>query len=125
MFAAARAMSGFSVNDIAAAKAFYGDVLGLDVNDGEMGTLRLTLPGGAEVLVYPKDTHEPASFTILNFLVDDVDAAVEELNGKGVATKIYDDPQLPTDAKGIMRGNGPDIAWFKDPAGNVLSVLKA
>lgn len=122
---AARAMSGFSVNDIAAAKAFYGDVLGLEVNDGDMGTLRLILPGGAQVLVYPKDTHEPASFTILNFLVDDVDAAVEELNGKGIRTKIYDDPQLPTDAKGIMRGNGPDIAWFKDPAGNVLSVLKA
>ncbi|MGF9662722.1 VOC family protein [Arthrobacter crystallopoietes] len=125
MFAAARAMSGFSVNDIAAAKEFYGEVLGLDVNDGDMGTLRLTLPGGAEVLVYPKDNHEPASFTILNFLVDDVDAAVEQLNGKGVRTKIYDDPQLPTDAKGIMRGNGPDIAWFKDPAGNVLSVLRA
>ncbi|WP_262105706.1 VOC family protein [Arthrobacter sp. Marseille-P9274] len=125
MFAAARAMSGFSVNDIAAAKEFYGEVLGLDVNDGEMGTLGLTLPGGAEVLVYPKDNHEPASFTILNFLVDDVDAAVEQLNGKGVRTKIYDDPQLPTDAKGIMRGNGPDIAWFKDPAGNVLSVLRA
>jgi predicted enzyme related to lactoylglutathione lyase len=125
MFAAARAMSGFSVNDIAAAKEFYGEVLGLDVNDGDMGTLRLTLPGGAEVLVYPKDNHEPASFTILNFLVDDVDAAVEQLNGKGVQTKIYDDPQLPTDAKGIMRGNGPDIAWFKDPAGNVLSVLRA
>jgi predicted enzyme related to lactoylglutathione lyase len=125
MFAAARAMSGFSVNDIAAAKEFYGEVLGLDVNDGDMGTLRLTLPGGAEVLVYPKDNHEPASFTILNFLVADVDAAVEQLNGKGVRTKIYDDPQLPTDAKGIMRGNGPDIAWFKDPAGNVLSVLRA
>jgi predicted enzyme related to lactoylglutathione lyase len=125
MFAAARAMSGFSVNDIAAAKEFYGEVLGLEVNDGDMGTLRLTLPGGAEVLVYPKDNHEPASFTILNFLVDDVDAAVEQLNGKGVRTKIYDDPQLPTDAKGIMRGNGPDIAWFKDPAGNVLSVLRA
>jgi catechol 2,3-dioxygenase-like lactoylglutathione lyase family enzyme len=125
MFAAARAMSGFSVNNIAAAKEFYGEVLGLDVNDGDMGTLRLTLPGGAEVLVYPKDNHEPASFTILNFLVDDVDAAVEQLNGKDVRTKIYDDPQLPTDAKGIMRGNGPDIAWFKDPAGNVLSVLRA
>jgi predicted enzyme related to lactoylglutathione lyase len=118
-------MSGFSVNDIAAAKEFYGEVLGLDVNDGDMGTLRLTLPGGAEVLVYPKDNHEPASFTILNFLVADVDAAVEQLNGKGVRTKIYDDPQLPTDALGIMRGNGPDIAWFKDPAGNVLSVLRA
>jgi catechol 2,3-dioxygenase-like lactoylglutathione lyase family enzyme len=125
MFAAARAMSGFSVNDIAAAREFYGEVLGLDVNDGDMGTLSLTLPGGAEVLVYPKDNHEPASFTILNFLVDDVDAAVEQLNGKGVETKIYDDPQLPTDGKGIMRGRGPDIAWFRDPAGNVLSVLKA
>ncbi|EMY33209.1 hypothetical protein D477_016190 [Arthrobacter crystallopoietes BAB-32] len=125
MLASARAISSFSVNDIAAAKEFYGKVLGLGVNDGGMGTLSLALPGGAEVMVYPKDNHEPASFTILNFIVDDVDAAVEQLNGKGIQTKIYDDPNLPTDEKGIMRGNGPDIAWFRDPAGNVLSVLKA
>lgn len=124
MFTPNRAFSGFSVNDTAAAKRFYGETLGLQVADGPMGILDLTLPGGAKVIVYPKQDHAPASFTILNFAVDDVEAAVDELNGRGVQTKIYDDPQLPTDAKGIMRGNGPDIAWFKDPAGNVLAVLK-
>jgi predicted enzyme related to lactoylglutathione lyase len=76
-------------------------------------------------MIYPKDNHEPASFTVLNFVVDDVEAAVDELNQAGVKTDIYASADLPTDSKGIMRGNGPDIAWFKDPAGNVLSVLKA
>lgn len=129
MLTTGHAFSGFSVDDIDAAKAFYGEVLGLKTEPGEMGNLRITLPGGHEVFVYPKPDHEPATFTILNFVVDDIDAAVGELNSSGVTTKIYDDPNLPTDEKGIARGReagyGPDIAWFKDPAGNVLSVLTA
>ncbi|HEV7812822.1 MAG TPA: VOC family protein [Leifsonia sp.] len=120
--------SGFSVNDIPAAKAFYLETLGLDVSDGPMGNLDLRLPAGGHVFIYPKENHEPASFTILNLVVDDIDAAVDELNAKGVKTAIYDDPNLPTDEKGILRGKaanqGPDIAWFRDPAGNVLSVLQ-
>ena len=120
--------SGFSVDDIAAAKAFYVDTLGLDVSDGPMGNLDLRLPSGAHVFIYPKPDHTPASFTILNLVVDDIDAAVDDLNARGVATKIYDDPALPTDEKGVLRGRaaerGPDIAWFRDPAGNVLSVLQ-
>jgi catechol 2,3-dioxygenase-like lactoylglutathione lyase family enzyme len=119
--------SGFSVNDIDAARAFYGDTLGLAIADGPMGNLDLTLPGGGHVFIYPKPDHEPASFTILNLVVADIDQAVGELNGKGVQTAIYDDPDLPTDEKGILRGRqaqrGPDIAWFRDPAGNVLAVL--
>ncbi|MBH0130614.1 VOC family protein [Salinibacterium sp. NK8237] len=129
MFAPKNAFSGFSVNDLEAAAAFYRDTLGLAVADGGMGTLRLTLPGGAEVTIYPKENHEPASFTILNFAVEDVEAAVDALNERGVVTKIYDDSRpmgaLGTDAKGIMRGHGSEIAWFTDPAGNVLSIIKA
>ncbi|NKX53683.1 VOC family protein [Arthrobacter mobilis] len=124
MFVAKGALSSFSVNDIPAARQFYGRTLGLTVADGGMGTLDLTLPGGGKVLVYPKDNHEPATFTVLNFLVEDVDAAVQQLNDLGVQTKIYDDPGLPTDDRGIMRAEGLEIAWFKDPAGNVLAVLK-
>lgn len=115
--------SGFSVDDIDAARAFYRDVLGLRVADTAMGFLDISLPAGGSVLVYGKEGHTPASFTILNLAVADVEVAVDELNGRGVVTKIYSDDQLPTDAKGIMRGNGPDIAWFTDPAGNVLAVL--
>jgi len=120
--------SGYSVDDLAAAKAFYGETLGLSVSDGPMGNLDLALPAGGHVFIYPKPDHEPASFTILNLVVDDIDAAVADLNARGVATRIYDDATLPTDDKGIMRGRsvgrGPDIAWFRDPAGNVLSVLQ-
>ena len=127
MLRAGHAFSGFSVDDIEAARAFYGGVLGLAATDGEMGNLQLTLPGGHEVFIYPKEDHVPATFTILNFVVDDIDAAVKELNDSGIETKIYDDPNLPTDDLGIARGKaagfGPDIAWFRDPAGNVLSVL--
>jgi len=115
--------SGFSVDDIDAARTFYRDVLGLEVADNEMGFLNVSLPAGGAVLVYGKPDHTPASFTILNLAVDDVESAVDELNARGVVTKLYPDDRLPTDAKGIMRGNGPDIAWFTDPAGNVLSVL--
>ncbi|MEV8212190.1 VOC family protein [Leifsonia sp. NPDC077715] len=120
--------SGFSVDDIPAAKAFYGDTLGLSVSDGSMGNLDLELPSGGHVFIYPKPNHEPATFTILNLVVENIDAAVDDLNAKGVQTAIYDDPNLPTDEKGVLRGRaagqGPDIAWFRDPAGNVLSVLQ-
>ncbi|MBG6237898.1 putative enzyme related to lactoylglutathione lyase [Mycetocola sp. CAN_C7] len=124
MFTPVHAFSGFSVTDTDAARTFYSDVLGLTVTDDEMGLLRIELPGGAEVMAYPKPDHTPASFTILNFLVDDIDLAVDALNDRGVATKIYDDDTLPTDDRGIMRDNGPTIAWFRDPAGNVLSVIE-
>jgi catechol 2,3-dioxygenase-like lactoylglutathione lyase family enzyme len=119
------AFSGFSVDDIDAARKFYKDTLGLDVDDNDMGFLNLRLASGSSILIYSKPNHEPASYTILNFPVDDVDAAVDELNGRGVKTKIYSDDEMATDEKGIARGNGrgPDIAWFEDPAGNVLSVL--
>jgi predicted enzyme related to lactoylglutathione lyase len=123
VFAPVIAFSGFSVDDVPAALAFYRGTLGLEVEEvPEMGMLRLVLPGsGARVLVYPKRDHVPAAFTVLNLGVDDVEAAVVELNDRGVATAIYDG--MPTDARGIMRGHGPDIAWFRDPAGNVLSVV--
>lgn len=128
MFSPVHGFSGFSVDDIATAKAFYADALGLDVAEGTMGNLELNLPGGATVFVYPKPNHEPATFTILNFVVDDIDTAVDELNSRGVTTKIYDDESFHTDEKGIARGKavdqGPDIAWFRDPAGNVLAVLQ-
>lgn len=124
MFTAAGAFSGFAVTNIQQAQEFYGDVLGIPVRVNEMGILELTLGSGAVVIAYPKPDHQPAGFTILNFPVDDVDAAVEDLNAKGVRTNIYDNPHIPTDDKGIMRGRGPTIAWFRDPAGNVLSVLQ-
>ncbi|GAB3397130.1 VOC family protein [Humibacter soli] len=129
MFSAIDSFSGFSVDDLARAREFYRDTLGLAVeSEGDMG-IRLTLPGGGEVFVYAKPDHSPASFTILNFVVDDIEASVDELNAAGVVTKIYDNAEFPTDAKGIARPNnpewGPDIAWFRDPAGNVLSVIQA
>ncbi|MDL9978458.1 VOC family protein [Microbacterium sp. ASV49] len=120
--------SGFSVDDIEAARTFYGETLGLEVSTNPMGMLDIRLPQGGSILVYPKPNHTPASFTILNFPVADVEAAVDELNARGVVTKIYTDPDFGTDAKGIVHGGpdrGPDIAWFTDPAGNVLSVLSA
>ncbi|KYK00119.1 VOC family protein [Microbacterium sp. CH1] len=126
-FTAENAFSGFSVDDIDAAREFYGTTLGLDVEVNAMGFLDLRLPLGGSVLVYAKPNHTPASFTILNFPVADVDAAVEELNERGVQTKIYGDDEFPSDSRGIVRGNGqgPDIAWFRDPAGNVLAVMQA
>ncbi|MCU1543001.1 MAG: glyoxalase [Microbacteriaceae bacterium] len=124
MFTPDKAFSGFSINDLDAAKTFYGECLGLTVVENDMGFLNLQLANGATILAYVKPNHEPASFTILNFEVDDVEAAVDDLNSRGVVTKIYDDADSHTDEKGIARGWGPDIAWFRDPAGNVLSVLK-
>lgn len=124
------AFPGFSVDDIDAAREFYGTRLGLSVADGEMGDLQISLPSGQAVFVYPKSNHEPASFTILNLVVDDIDRAVDELNASGIETKIYTEPDdFGTDERGVARGSvngdGPDIAWFRDPAGNVLSVLVA
>ncbi|MDV6211606.1 VOC family protein [Rhodococcus erythropolis] len=122
MLADTKAFSGFSVTDIDAAKKFYGEILGLKVTDEDMGLTRLHLAGGTEILVYPKPNHEAATYTILNFVVDDIDTTVDQLTARGVEFLKYDG--FPQDARGIMRGNGPDIAWFTDPAGNVLSVIK-
>jgi catechol 2,3-dioxygenase-like lactoylglutathione lyase family enzyme len=121
MFKDTKAFSGFSVDDIPRAKQFYGETLGLDVSE-EHGMLFLHLGGGATVLAYPKENHEPASFTILNFPVPDVEEAVDRLTAAGVPFEHYEG-ELGTDEKGIFRGEGPTIAWFKDPAGNILSVL--
>lgn len=123
MFRRTKAFSGFSVNDLAVAKEFYGRTLGLDVEDAPAG-LRLLIAGGNGTLLYPKADHVPATYTTLNFPVDDIEHAVDELTAKGVVFEHYGDT---TDEKGIFRGiskgQGPDIAWFKDPAGNILSVL--
>lgn len=124
MFKDNKAFSSFSVDDISEAKKFYGETLGMNVTE-EDGMLTLHVATDAEVLVYPKgETHQPASFTILNFPVDDVEKTVDELTAQGVEFEHYSG-EIATDEKGIMRNNGPTIAWFKDPAGNVLSVLEA
>jgi catechol 2,3-dioxygenase-like lactoylglutathione lyase family enzyme len=122
MFDTTRAFSGFAVDDIDAARRFYGDTLRLDVRDAPIGLLALHLASGATILIYGKPNTSRRR-TRLNFPVDDIDAAVTELNERGVVTKIYTEPDFGTDARGISRGRGPDIAWFRDPAGNVLSVL--
>ncbi|MGH8835609.1 MAG: VOC family protein [Actinomycetes bacterium] len=124
MFKDTKAFSGFSVDDIGKAREFYEGTLGLEVSESN-GMLELHISGGNPVLVYPKDNHTPATFTILNFPVDDVDGAVDELTNRGVQFEHYDYPDMKTDEKGIMRGWGPAIAWFTDPAGNVLSVIEA
>jgi predicted enzyme related to lactoylglutathione lyase len=123
MFKDSHAFSGFAVDDLDTAKAFYGETLGLDVGVGEMGILELHLGGGATVIVYPKPDYLPATYTVLNFPVPDVDAAVDRLNAAGIQMERY--PGLEADAKGISRGNGPTIAWFTDPAGNIISVIEA
>jgi catechol 2,3-dioxygenase-like lactoylglutathione lyase family enzyme len=121
VFAESKAFSGFAVPDIEQAKQFYGDTLGIEVTE-EHGMLTLHLNGGERpTLIYPKPDHEPAGFTILNFQVEDVEKAVDELDARGVQMEKYEG--FDQDEKGIARGQGPDIAWFKDPAGNVLSVL--
>jgi catechol 2,3-dioxygenase-like lactoylglutathione lyase family enzyme len=121
VFAHTKAFSGFAVPDIAQAKQFYGDTLGIEVTE-EYGLLTLHLNNGERpTLIYPKPDHEPAGFTILNFQVEDVEKAVDELTARGVEMEKYEG--FDQDEKGIMRGQGPDIAWFTDPAGNVLSVL--
>jgi catechol 2,3-dioxygenase-like lactoylglutathione lyase family enzyme len=120
MLGSSPAFHGFSVDDVPAARAFYADVLGLEVTE-EKGMLFLHLASGARTLVYPKPDHVPAAFTILNFPVADVEATVEALLGRGVTFQHYD---WVEDPKGIQRGYGPTIAWFTDPAGNVLSVIE-
>jgi len=123
MFKDAKAFSSVSVNDLSAAKSFYTDVLGLKVDEMPEG-LSIQLAGGGNVFLYPKPNHEPATFTVLNFQVDNVETAVADLKQRGVQFEHYDMPDLKTDEQGISRGNGgPTIAWFKDPAGNILSVL--
>jgi predicted enzyme related to lactoylglutathione lyase len=121
MFADSKAFSGFAVDDVDAAERFYGETLGIETSRGEMGMLELHLAGGRDTLVYPKPDFVPATYTILNFTVDDVEAAVDQLTERGVEIERYDG--FGQDEKGIARGEGPDIAWFKDPAGNILSVL--
>jgi extradiol dioxygenase family protein len=123
MFKDAKVFSSYSVNDLKKAKEFYGQTLGLKISESEEG-LELNLAGGQSVFLYPKPNHTPASFTVLNFLVKDIDEAVDEITTLGISLEHYDLPDLKTDKKGIMRGNGPTIAWFKDPAGNVLSVVQ-
>lgn len=119
MLTDSKAFSGFSADDIPAAKQFYGDTLGLKV-DEEHGMLHLRLAGDKDVLIYPKPNHQAATFTVLNFPVDDIEATVAALNERGVRFEQYE----TTDDKGINRAGGPLIAWFKDPAGNILSVLQ-
>jgi catechol 2,3-dioxygenase-like lactoylglutathione lyase family enzyme len=123
MFKDTKAFSGFSVNNLQKAQVFYGQTLGLDVSESH-GLLTLHIAGGTHILMYPKENHTPATFTILNFPVDNIEQAVDELTRRGVHFESYNEGDLVTDKKGISRGVGPKIAWFKDPAGNILSVLE-
>jgi catechol 2,3-dioxygenase-like lactoylglutathione lyase family enzyme len=120
------AFSSFSVDDTRAARQFYGETLGLDLAPETEG-LSIHLPGGGKLFIYPKDNHEPATFTVLNLMVDDIDAAVVDLRARGIGFESYTG-QIETDEQNIFRGSkhghGPDIAWFKDPAGNVISVTQ-
>jgi predicted enzyme related to lactoylglutathione lyase len=123
MFENTKAFSGFSVDDIGAAKKFYGETLGIRVSELGAGLLTLHIAGDRDIIVYPKPNHEPATFTILNFPVDDIDQAVDELSRRGIEFLRYDG--FSQDDKGIARGDeGPPIAWFTDPAGNILAVLQ-
>lgn len=124
MFANTKATNGFAVDDLDAAKRFYGETLGLGVTElsEEFGVASIQLAGGCDTLVYSKPDFVPATYTILNFEVDDVDAAVDGLVERGVEMERYEG--FDQDEKGIARGQGPSIAWFKDPAGNILSVLQ-
>lgn len=125
MFVIRSAFSGFSVNNLVKAKEFYTKTLGLEVQEDAMG-LRLQLPTGGTVFVYQKENHRPATYTVLNLVVDSIDAVVDELTSMGVKFERYE--SMPADDKGIVRGKkanmGPDIAWFQDPAGNIFSVLE-
>jgi predicted enzyme related to lactoylglutathione lyase len=127
MLRATAAFSGFSVDDEAKAKDFYTKIIGLELSDESMG-LNFKLPGGGSLFIYSKEDHQPASFTVLNFVVEDIDVAVDSLTSGGVVFERYDNMPAKPDDKGIMRGlaagQGPDIAWFKDSAGNILSVLQ-
>ena len=123
MLADSKAFSGFAVDDMEKAKQFYGETLGLNITEEEMGVLGLNLAGGNDVMIYPKPDFEPATYTILNFPVGDIDKSVDELSGRGVSFERYEG--FDQDEKGIARGDeGPSIAWFTDPAGNILAVLE-
>ena len=123
MFQDSKAFASYSSNDIEAAKKFYGETLGIKCGDA-MGALLLEFAGGTNFFIYPKDNHEPATHTVLNLPVTDVEKVVDELTSRGVEFEKYDTPDIKTDEKGIARGDeGPTIAWFKDPAGNIISVL--
>ena len=124
MFRHTKAFFSFSVNDRAAAKQFYGDILGIEIDEQEEG-LGLKLSGGGQAFLYEKPNHEAAGFTVLNFPVDNIEEAVDELKAAGVDILSYNSGDIKTDDKGIMRGNGPTIAWFTDPAGNILSVIES
>ena len=123
MFAETPAFSGFAVDDIEAARSFYGDTLGMKVTDGPMGVLTLHLSGSTPVMIYPKPDFSPATYTMLNFQVEDIDSTVDELTSRGVEMQRYGG-EFEQDEKGIMRGNGPTIAWFTDPAGNIVAVIE-
>lgn len=127
MFKAIGAFSGFSVKDLGKAKDFYSNTLGLKVSEDEMG-LKLHLPGGGQVFVYQKNNHEPATYTVLNLVVENIDEVIDDLVAKGVFFEHYDFPDFKQDEKGVARGlavdKGPDIAWFKDPSANILSILQ-
>ena len=123
MFGNTKAFSGFAVDDLEKAKQFYSETLGLEVTE-ENDLLTLHIAGDRPILVYPKPNHTPASFTILNFPVDDIEPAVDQLAARGVVFERYEGTPIATDEKGIFRGGGPLIAWFTDPAGNVLSVIE-
>lgn len=128
MFQNSPTFSSISVNDIKKAKEFYGETLGLKIDEDEKMGLEVEFFGGGKMFIYEKLNHEPASFTVLNFIVEDIDKAVEDLETKGIKFEHYDSPELHQDEKGIGRGKeagmGPNIAWFKDPAGNVIAVLE-
>lgn len=123
MLRKAKAFSSFSVNDLQQAKTFYGDTLGLRVSETPEG-LELEMAGGSRAFAYPKPNHIPATFTVLNFQVEDIEQTVDELNNRGVRFEHYNQDEIKTDAKGISHGPGPTIAWFKDHADNILSVVQ-
>jgi predicted enzyme related to lactoylglutathione lyase len=125
MFGQTKAFSGYSVDNLQKARQFYGEILGIEVSQQqEMPVLHLNIYGGYEVILYEKPNHEPATFTVLNFPVRNIEETVKALKSKGVQFESYDWPGFKTDADNIMRGNGPTIAWFTDPAGNILSVIE-
>jgi catechol 2,3-dioxygenase-like lactoylglutathione lyase family enzyme len=125
MFKYTNAFSGFSVDDIQKAKAFYGEVMGMPLNERSMGVLELQIGSNNKIFVYPKPNHVPATYTVLNFVVENIEQAVVDLAGNGVQFEHYNEGTFVTDAQGIFRGGGPLIAWFKDPAGNIISVIEA
>jgi len=125
MFTTSRLFSSFSTDDIQKARNFYSEILGIEVKESDMGPIELHFGNGVHTIIYPKPNHAPATFTVLNFTVDNIDEAVDSLIEKGITFEQYDEP-IKTDEKGICRsdGKGPNIAWFKDPAGNILSVIE-